>query len=102
MQGATSVATDTAQIVLMDTNLTQLVYLFEIGQKFNVDIKNCLKLTTIPMWACIGGTALLGWSFVASYIINTSILFGGFAYVMWPLLEHAKRKKSPLSAHKVT
>lgn len=90
--GATSAATDTAQIVLMDANFTQLAYLFEVAQEFDGNIKNCMRLTTIPMWFCIGGIILLGWGPLLSYTINTSIMYAGLTYTIWPLLRHAKRQ----------
>lgn len=40
ISGATTVATDTAQIVLMDGTLAQLNTLFELGRQYEVDLKN--------------------------------------------------------------
>ena len=93
LRGATSAATDTAQIVLMDANLTQLGQLFEIAQEFDRNINRCLTLTTVPMWFCIGGIILLGWGPVTAFVLNTSVMCAtASTYVLWPLFRHATRK----------
>lgn len=44
MQGATSIATDTAQVVLMDSGITHLPYLFEISKRLDIKVKQTLLI----------------------------------------------------------
>ena len=86
--GATTVATDTAQIVLMDGKLTKLIDLFDIGQEYEQILKSNLVISTIPASLCIGGVFLFGWSALTAIIIGQSALFIGFLNCVRPLLKH--------------
>lgn len=59
LNGATSAATDTAQVVLMNGTLEQLPYLFEVGDRFNSNMRGNIIATVVPSLASIGGVFLL-------------------------------------------
>ena len=61
LRGATTVATDSAQIVLMDENLTQLTELFEIAQEFKTNVDRTYLGTIIPNTLGIVATLSLHW-----------------------------------------
>jgi len=59
LQGASSIATDTAQIVFMDRGLTQLPWLFEFADKLEHNLQRGFALTILPGVICIGGVYFL-------------------------------------------
>ena len=73
LRGASSIATDTAQIILMDQTLSQLAGLFEISQRFETDMKRNFESTLVPGVLIIGG-ALLG---VVGYAGAVGLFFSG-------------------------
>ncbi|MGF1527704.1 MAG: heavy metal translocating P-type ATPase [Candidatus Competibacterales bacterium] len=58
--GATTIATDTAQVVFMDQKLDQLNFLFEIGDDYKINMKRGLLTTIFPGGAVIGGVFFFG------------------------------------------
>ena len=54
MSGATTIATDTAQIVLMDGSLKQLVQLFDVAKNYNHNLKQSFLITLIPTATAVG------------------------------------------------
>ena len=86
LQGATTIATDTAQVILMNGDLEGLVALFEIAEKFENNMKNNLLISTVPATMCIGGIIFLHWGVVAGMVITLSTLFIGIINSIWPLL----------------
>ncbi|MCW5212281.1 heavy metal translocating P-type ATPase, partial [Desulfobulbus sp. TB] len=55
LRGATSAAVDTAQVILMDGSLSNLIDLFDASQDFAAAQKKNLLITTVPAVICIGG-----------------------------------------------
>ncbi|MEZ4662628.1 MAG: HAD-IC family P-type ATPase [Caldilineaceae bacterium] len=55
LHGASSAATDTAQIVLMDKSLNQLLRVFDLADAFEKNIKTMLAVTFGPSALIIGG-----------------------------------------------
>jgi Cu2+-exporting ATPase len=84
--GATTVATDMAQIVLMDQNLRQLDNLFELGRRFERDMQVQLGLAVATDLLTIGGVFTAGLGIAGAYGIAYAILLPATAYafrVMW-------------------
>ncbi|MEM7534080.1 MAG: heavy metal translocating P-type ATPase [Chloroflexota bacterium] len=88
LRGATSAATDTAQIILMDGNLTQLPYLFEIGQAFEEIVHTNFNFTISTSLVSAGSILLAGFSFGATQFFYIATLFGGLGIAMLPMLEY--------------
>jgi len=59
LRGATSIATDTAQVVLMDGSLSHLCDLFDISHNLNSNTLRTLTLVVIPSLINLGGAFLL-------------------------------------------
>ena len=70
IMGATTVATDTAQIVLMDGTLAQLNKLFNLAEEYEHDLKAQYVLGVHVPAAYIGGALLFGWGIVGGYVIG--------------------------------
>ena len=92
LRGASSIATDTAQIVLMDQSLNQLVQVFDIAQNFERNMKVNLMATIVPGLMTIGGVFLLHFSIIHSIILNNIGLAAGASNAMLPLFKHQKNK----------
>jgi len=84
LKGATSIATDTAQIVLMDGSLSQFCTLFDISKSLNNYLRKMLVVTFLPVAFILGGAVILNWGVLASIIINNAGLAYGIGYTMLP------------------
>ncbi|CAK0755085.1 Heavy metal translocating P-type ATPase [Gammaproteobacteria bacterium] len=77
LHGASSIATDTAQILLMDSGLEHIPWLFEFADKLNSNLQRSLILSVIPGFICIGGVYLLHFGVIAGTILyNVSLAVG--------------------------
>lgn len=92
LRGATTVATDSAQVVLMDENLTQLTELFDIAQEFKTNIDRTFLGTIIPNALGIAATLFLHWGYAAAVLLNAAFWMPQLAYVMHPLYKHNNEK----------
>lgn len=59
LRGASTIATDTAQIVLMNEQFYQLVELIEQAKKLDTTYKNTVISSAIPTFGIIGGVFVL-------------------------------------------
>ncbi|MCB0062868.1 MAG: heavy metal translocating P-type ATPase [Caldilineaceae bacterium] len=87
LRGATTIATDTAQIVLMDQSLTKLGTLFDLAQKFDRTITQGFWTTMIPGVICIGGVFFLHFGIIAAELLFQLGFFTGLGVSMYPLLQ---------------
>jgi len=85
LSGATTVATDTAQVVLMDGTLNQLTYLFDLVQEYDATMKTNLGISTIPSAICLGGILFLHWGVATGFMITLGALFTGIGNSILPL-----------------
>jgi len=88
LRGATTVATDTAQIVLMDATLQQLPGLFALANEFNANMKFGFGVAIVPGFLIIGGVFLAHLGLIGSLIIYNASLLAGVGVAMQPLLTH--------------
>ncbi len=77
LRGASTAATDTAQIVLMDSSLTQLAHLFDIAQSFEANMQVNLMTAILPGVICIGGIFFLHFGIFAGLILYNLSLYAG-------------------------
>jgi len=92
LRGATTMAMDTAQIVLMDGSLNQLDQLFDIAQNFEVNMRNNLLISTIPSVICIGGILFFHWGVTIGMALTGTTLLIGIGNTMLPLLSSQNTK----------
>lgn len=88
LRGATTIATDTAQIVLMDASLNQLPHLFDIARDFEHNMRANLMITLAPGVFCIGGVFFLHFGVLASIIIYNVGLVAGVTNAVLPALQN--------------
>ncbi|MDM8568134.1 HAD-IC family P-type ATPase, partial [Thiotrichales bacterium HSG1] len=77
LRGASTVATDTAAIILMDSHLNQLDHLFDIAQEFKINMRNNLNLSIIPGFICLGGVFFLNFGIVTTILLYDAGLLVG-------------------------
>lgn len=94
LSGATTIAMDTAQIVLMDGSLNQLDQLFDIAQDFELNMKNNLLISVIPTAVCIGGIVLFHWGVFTAHVLMGTTLFIGIGNTMLPLFKPQRTNMS--------
>jgi len=90
LRGASTIATDTAAIILMDSHLNQLDQLFSIAESFNANMKNNLHLSIIPGFICLGGVFFLHFGIVTTILLYDTSLLVGVLNAMSPSLKHEK------------
>lgn len=92
LQGASNVATDSAQIVLMQQNLAQILRAFQIADEFNANQKLGVNLGILaPSTICMGGAILFGFTIANTLLFYCSSALVGVGAAMLPLVkEHIK------------
>jgi len=90
LRGASTIATDTASIILMDSHLNQLDQLFGIAESFNANMKNNLNLSILPGFMCLGGVFFLNFGIVTTILLYDASLLVGVWNAMSPSLKKGK------------
>lgn len=93
LRGATSVAMDTAQVVLMDTTLTQLPLLFQLADEMKQNLKTTQTLAVVPNLGIWAGVFFLHLGILGAAAIFEVSLWAGIANAMRPLLTYQENGK---------
>ncbi len=88
LQGASFIATDTAQVILMDQTLGQLITLYDLAKDLEAKMKQNFLFSVVPGVICIGGVYLFHWGIVAAALIGYVSLGLGVGNAMLPALQH--------------
>lgn len=96
LRGASSAATDTAQIVLMNQDLTQLISAFDVAQNYKKNMKFNITTSTLPGVITLFGTLFLGFGVVHSVILNGISLTVGASNAAWPFLREQRTRNLSL------
>lgn len=96
LSGATSVATDTAQVVLMDATLQQLPLLFKLAEEMDANLKTSLALAIIPGLGIWAGVFFFHLGILGASVIYEASLWAGMGNAFRPLLTY--REKAEKSA----
>jgi Cu2+-exporting ATPase len=70
LRGASSIATDTAQIVFMEESLGKLCPLIDISRDLQRNIRRSWQLIIVPNSFCVAGVFTLGFGIIHSVIFN--------------------------------
>ncbi len=84
--GATTVATDTAQIVLMEHGLRNMPELLLLADEFARNLKQNVWFTSGISIFAVSGILFGGFTFVATEVLYSVALFGGLGIAMMPLI----------------
>lgn len=95
LRGASTVATDTAGIILMDGSLNKLVPLFKIGREFKNDLRRGIVMSFIPGVVIIGGIFFFNWGLFTALFLYQLNWGSSILNAMWPMYkyERAQREK---------
>lgn len=88
LRGATTAATDSAQIVLMQESLSQLPFLFELGDDMERSMRFCMIAGVVPGVITIGGVFLLGWGYLSAISLSLLGLSGSLGAAVYPLYKY--------------
>jgi heavy metal translocating P-type ATPase len=86
LHGASTLATDTAEVILMDESLNQLCRLFDVAREFNANMNLTLAAVFAPSILCVGGVLLFNLGFWHARLFNVIGLLTGVGVAMLPLL----------------
>ena len=92
LRGATMVATDVAQVVLMQESLRQLPYLFQLSDDMKRSLKLGLAAGVIPGSINVVGVFLLGWGFFPSIILSISSVITTMGIAMYPAYKYRNHR----------
>ncbi len=84
LRGATAIATDVAQIVLMDGSLSHLGNLFDISTDLNANLRNSLIINLVPKIVIFSG-AFMNLGILTAVILSGSSFLVAVANAMLPL-----------------
>ena len=86
LKGASSVAMDTAQIILMDQSLAQLCQLFALAHSYKRKMRSTFGLVLTPALIAFSGALFLHFGFVACIVLNQLGFLSSIANTLSPLL----------------
>ncbi len=103
LNGATSIATDTAQIILMDEALRQLPLLFEIGKQYHASMKSNFYTAVTISGLVTGGVFFFHFGILAAIIANQISMTAGMGISIHPLIAYQeavrKKRKAEIKKH---
>jgi Cu2+-exporting ATPase len=88
LKGASSAATDTAQIIFMDGTLTPLEHLFQLTDEFERTMHTNLLLSIVPGVINIAGVYFLHFGIAASMVLFYGATTLGLTNTVLPLIKH--------------
>jgi Cu2+-exporting ATPase len=91
LRGASTIATDTAQIVLMDNGINHLDLLFDLAVDFNTNMNRTFALVIIPAIIGVSGTFLFGFGVASTIALNMVSIVLALGNTMTPLLKQPKK-----------
>lgn len=91
LRGSTTVAMDTAQIVLMDTTLEQLPLLFKLANEMEHNLNTTHRLAIVPGLGIWAGVFFLHLGLLGATLIFEASLWIGIANAMRPLLTYQEK-----------
>ena len=88
LRGASTLATDTAQVVLMKQDLRQIEFLLELAQEFDESLKWLFRITLVPVSVAVASTFLLHTGIYTSLAIWQVGMLSGIGMGFLPLWKH--------------
>ena len=88
LRGATTVATDAAQVVLMQESLRKLPFLFTLAEDMERSLRIGNAAGMIPGAINVAGVFLAGWGFYHSLAINMVSMTVAMGIAMYPMYKH--------------
>jgi len=92
LSGATSIATDAAQIILMDGTVCQLAELFSIAKQFRSTFNRVIAVSVIPSLMGVAGVFSLNFGLWATFLVN-QLNLSAVPMIMKPLAQAKQLKR---------
>jgi len=92
LRGATAIATDVAQIVLMDGNLSHLNTVFDISTELNANLRNSLMINLVPKIIIFSG-AFMNLGILTAVTLSGSSFLVAVGNAMLPLKQVSQENK---------
>jgi heavy metal translocating P-type ATPase len=102
LRGATSVATDTAQIVFMECDLWKLCEFMDISHQLERNVKLSWQIILAPNLFCIAGAFFMGFGVMASVLANNVAALVALANGLRPRRISAGGALLPMRTQKTT
>lgn len=90
LRGATSIATDTAQIVFMEQGLGKLCELRDIAKSMERNVSTSWNMILLPNILCVVGVFTMGFGIGASVMTNNVAALAALANGVWPMRKVAQ------------
>jgi Cu2+-exporting ATPase len=97
IRGASSVATDTAEVILMDQDLNRLCDLFQLAKEYDQNVKTTSRMVTVPSFMNLSLVLVPQAGVAASIGVSILSVLASFGTSMWPLIKHQKMEEEPLN-----
>ena len=91
LSGASSIATDVAQVVLLDGTLKNIDYLFDLSKKLQRNLKTNFAINLVPVLANLAGAFFFSMSYTAALLLKNGIFFVGMGHAMLPGVQLEKK-----------
>jgi len=92
LRGASTIATDTAQIILMDGDLKKLKSLFKISRSFETNMRTNYLTSIIPGVITLSGVFFFHMGLFGSLFVYFSSKIFGLTNTMLPLVKHENKQ----------
>jgi heavy metal translocating P-type ATPase len=93
LTGASSIATDVAEVVLMDGTLHHMTDLFDIAKQLKSNLQTSLGITLVPTVINLSGAFFFNIGFTTAVVIKNTAFFVGLGNAMLPLKKAEKIEK---------
>jgi Cu2+-exporting ATPase len=97
LKGASTVATDTAQIVLMDGSLKNLCSVFDLAYEYDTNMKITFAIVLIPHVISVAGALFFHFGLIRSVVINQLGLLLGISNSALPRIQDRKKNSEELA-----
>jgi Cu2+-exporting ATPase len=94
LRGASTAATDTAQVILMNGNLDQICDLFKFFQKFERNFKNSFAAILVPSLIGGFGAFFLHFTIIQTILLKQVGLVAGLGNTMLPLMKYKAKDEN--------
>ncbi len=90
LRGASTIATDTAQIVFLDEGLAHLCELRDIACNLHRNVRRSWNMIVVPNVICVAGVFAAGFGIWASVLFNNVTAMAAVANGLWPMRKVAE------------
>lgn len=91
LRGASALATDTAQVVLMNQDIAQIATLFDLAHALQANMKYTLSAVVVPSLYSMGGVLFLGFGLAQAFSLTLFGMAAGVVVAVSPLLRQRRQ-----------